>query len=93
MKGYAEKRCKSMRFANALRIDFSQQRSWRSKKRVKWKDRKCKQYLNQHRSLYCNCAIRQWRYAGQQSSEICLTSNEWYAPFILNINSLQSICL
>ncbi len=82
-----------MQPANALRIDFSQQRSWRSKKRVKWKDRKCKQYLNQHRSLYCNCAIRQWRNAGQLSSGICLTSNEWFAPFILNVNALHSICL
>ena len=30
---------------------LSQQWSWRSKNRVKWKDRKCEQYLNPNRSL------------------------------------------
>ena len=88
-KGICRKRCKSMRFANALRIDSFPAKILAFKKRVKQRGRKCEQYLNPHRSLYCNCAIRQWRCAGQQSSRICLTSNEWYAP----LSSISTLCI
>ena len=58
MKRYAEKGVNLCDLQTLWESILSQQRSWRLENRVKWKDRKCEQYLNPNRSLdYC-CAAR-----------------------------------